>query len=105
MKKITLEEMQEVFEERINGRCVTVTHETENGISPATFNNIELVLYKNGEIHFCEQDEEAHYSKIFKSSNIEEIDFLDYTNMPGQTGGQILIHYKNGDKLDITADF
>ena len=90
MKEITLDEMQEIFEERINGRCVTIGFTNCNANCPLTFNNIEMVLYKNGEIQFIEEDEEVHYSPIFKSENIGEIRFDDYfdPDMPdNQTGG------------------
>jgi len=99
--EITLHEMQE----RLNGRCVTVSFKNANAFCPLTFNNIEMVVYKNGEIQFCEQDEEVHYSPIYQSASIEEIQFLDFSSMPDQTGGQFFVHFDNGDMLDITGDF
>lgn len=105
-KTTSLEKLEEIFETRINGRCVTVGYENGNVRIPITYNNIEMVSFKNGECLFCEEGfPDTPYSLAFNSKEVQNIKFDDYSRFLEHTGGQAFIYFKNGDCLDITADF
>ena len=106
LKTIDLVTLQEIFDTRFNGRSVSAGYKNGNIRIPVTYNNIEMVSYNNGECHLCEEDfPDAPYGFVINTSEVEEIRFDDHSVLPEHTGGQAFIFFKNGDCLDIVADF